>query len=207
MATNKKKFYAVKIGKISGIYESWAECEPLIKGFPGAEYKSFPTRAEAEFYLTGVAPSAPQEELPPQGTLYAYVDGSYNIESGFYGYGVVLIFPDGHTEEQQGGDKKEEVATMRNVAGELKGAMIAMQYAVNHGFSEVKIFHDYEGIAKWAKGEWKTNLDATAAYREFSWMIQSRIKVSFQKVDAHTGVLYNERADILAKQGAGVLTE
>ena len=204
MATNKKKFYAVKVGKTPGIYESWAECEPLIKGFAGAEYKSFSTKAEAECYLTGVTQTAALEELPPEGVLYAYVDGSFNIESGFYGYGVVLIFPDGHTEEQYGGDKKESVATMRNVAGELKGAMLAMQYAVNHGFSQVKIFHDYEGIAKWAKGEWKTNLDATAAYREFAWMIQSKITVDFQKVDAHTGVFYNERADILAKQGAGI---
>lgn len=203
MATSKQKFYAVKVGKIAGIYESWAECEPLIKGFPGAEYKSFSTRLEAESYLSGKPTQ--KDELPSEGTLYAYVDGSYNLESGYYGYGVVLIFPDGHTEEQSGGDKKESVATMRNVAGELKGAMLAMQYAVNHGFSKVKIFHDYEGIAKWAKGEWKTNLDATAAYREFAWMIQSKIKVDFEKVDAHTGVLYNERADILAKQGAGVL--
>ena len=205
MATNKKKFYAVKVGAVPGIYESWTECEPLIKGFPSAAYKSFPTKEEAEYYLTGKTPQT--EELPPEGTLYAYVDGSYNIESGFYGYGVVLIFPDGHTEEQSGGDKKEEVATMRNVAGELKGAMLAMQYAVNHGFSKVKIFHDYEGIAKWAKGEWKTNLDATAAYREFAWMIGAKIKVDFQKVDAHTGVFYNERADILAKLGAGIIEE
>ncbi|MBO5409157.1 MAG: ribonuclease H family protein [Clostridia bacterium] len=208
MATNKKKFYAVKIGKTPGIYESWAECEPLIKGFPGAEYKSFSAKAEAECYLTGTTSETTETQgLPPVGTLYAYVDGSYNIESGFYGYGVVLIFPDGRTEEQFGGDKKESVATMRNVAGELKGAMLAMQYAVNHGYSHVKIFHDYEGIAKWAKGEWKANLEATAAYREFAWMIQSKIQVSFQKVDAHTGVFYNERADILAKQGAGILEE
>ncbi len=204
MATNKKpKFYAVKVGAVPGIYESWAECEPLIKGFAGAEYKSFSTREEAEYYLTGKASNV--EQLPPEDTLFAYVDGSYNIETGVYGYGVVLIFSDGHTEEQSGGDKKEEVASMRNVAGELKGAMLAMQYAVNHGFRKVKIFHDYEGIAKWAMGEWKTNLDATAAYREFAWMIHSKIELSFEKVDAHTGVFYNERADILAKQGAGIM--
>lgn len=203
MATNKKpKFYAVKVGAAPGIYESWAECEPFIKGFSGAEYKSFSTREEAEYYLTGKAPSV--EQLPSEDTLFAYVDGSYNIETGVYGYGVILIFSDGHTEELSGGDKKEEVASMRNVAGELKGAMLAMQYAVNHGFRKVKIFHDYEGIAKWAKGEWKTNLDATASYREFAWMIGAKIELSFEKVDAHTGVFYNERADVLAKQGAGI---
>ena len=203
MATNKKpKFYGVKAGVTPGVYNTWGECEPLIKGYPGAEYKSFSTREEAESYVMGKAPVT--RELPPENTLFAYVDGSYNIETGVYGYGVVLIFPDGKTEESFGGDQKPEVASMRNVAGELKGAMLAMQYAVNHGFEQVKIFHDYEGIAKWATGEWKANLDATKAYREFAWMIEARIRVSFQKVDAHTGVLYNERADILAKQGAGI---
>ena len=203
MATSKKqKFYAVKVGVTPGIYTDWAECEPLIKGYPGAEYKSFSTKEEAEFYLTGKAPE--KEELPPEGTLYAYVDGSFHAQTGVYGYGVVLIFPDGHIEEQSGGDNKAEVASMRNVAGELKGAMLAMQYAMRNGFSAVKIFHDYEGIAKWAMGEWKTNLDATAAYRDYAWRMQSKLNLSFQKVDAHTGVFYNERADILAKQGAGI---
>lgn len=203
MATNKKqKFYAVKVGATPGIYTDWAECEPLIKGYAGAEYKSFSKLEEAEYYLRGKAPQA--EELPEEETLFAYVDGSYNSETGVYGYGVVLIFPDGHTEEQSGGDNKPEVASMRNVAGELKGAMLAMQYALRNGFRGVKIFHDYEGIAKWAMGEWKTNLDATAAYREYAWKIQSKLALSFQKVDAHTGVFYNERADILAKQGAGI---
>jgi ribonuclease HI len=31
-----------------GIFESWEECEAQIKGFPGARYKSFPSRALAE---------------------------------------------------------------------------------------------------------------------------------------------------------------
>ena len=43
-----KKFYAVKRGVRPGVYETWSACEPLVKGFPGAIYKSFPTRQEAE---------------------------------------------------------------------------------------------------------------------------------------------------------------
>lgn len=203
MATSKKKkFYGVKVGMVPGVYSTWEECEALIKGYPGAQYKSFATQEEAEYYVTGKAPVS--ETLPPEHTLFAYVDGSYNSSTGVYGYGVVLIFPDGHTEEMSGGDQKAEVASMRNVAGELKGAMLAMQYAVNHKFQHLTVFHDYEGIAKWAKGEWKTNLEATFAYREYAQMIQTKIKLTFQKVDAHTGVLYNEQADLLAKQGAGI---
>ena len=35
------KYYAVKNGRQTGIFESWAECEEQVKGFSGAVYKSF----------------------------------------------------------------------------------------------------------------------------------------------------------------------
>ena len=44
----KKKFYAVKVGKVPGIYSTWSECEEQVKGFPSASYKSFATLSEAE---------------------------------------------------------------------------------------------------------------------------------------------------------------
>ncbi len=45
------KYYAVKVGLEPGIYESWAEAEPLVKGFPMAKYKSFKTLEEARSYM------------------------------------------------------------------------------------------------------------------------------------------------------------
>lgn len=51
----QKKFYAVKIGKIPGIYSSWAECQEQISGFPGAVFKGFALKEEAEAFL-GFAP-------------------------------------------------------------------------------------------------------------------------------------------------------
>ena len=44
----KQKFYVVWKGRKPGIYTSWAECEAQVKGFAGAEYKSFGSRAAAE---------------------------------------------------------------------------------------------------------------------------------------------------------------
>lgn len=204
----KKKFYAVKNGMIPGIYETWEECEVTIKGYPKAEYKGFPTRREAEIYLYGTAViQEDKTQLPEESELFAYVDGSFHAATGVYGYGVVLVFPDGTTEELYGSDNREDIASMRNVAGELKGAMIAMQYAVNQKFRKLTVFHDYEGIAKWANGEWKANLDATRAYQSYTAMIRGKIALSFFKVAAHTGVVYNERADLLAKKGAGISEE
>jgi len=45
------KFYSVKQGRCVGIYTSWADCQAQTKGFSGAIFKSFTTRAEALEYL------------------------------------------------------------------------------------------------------------------------------------------------------------
>lgn len=45
------KFYAVRKGKKPGIYMSWDICKQQTDGFPGAEFKSFPTREAAEEYI------------------------------------------------------------------------------------------------------------------------------------------------------------
>ncbi len=44
----KKKYYVVWEGNDTGIFDSWTECQLQIKGYPGARYKSFKTKAEAE---------------------------------------------------------------------------------------------------------------------------------------------------------------
>ncbi len=44
----KKKYYVVWEGQQPGIYESWREAQAQIKHWPGARYKAFATRAEAE---------------------------------------------------------------------------------------------------------------------------------------------------------------
>ena len=50
-----KKYYAVRVGHNPGIYVTWSDCEVQVKGFPGAQYKSFPTEAEAKAYMGTVS--------------------------------------------------------------------------------------------------------------------------------------------------------
>ena len=47
MAKKKKKYYVVWEGNNPGIYDTWAECQLQIKGYPNAKYKSFTTQDEA----------------------------------------------------------------------------------------------------------------------------------------------------------------
>ena len=42
------KYYVVWKGRKRGIFSSWKECEAQVRGFAGAEYKAFDSRAEAE---------------------------------------------------------------------------------------------------------------------------------------------------------------
>ena len=44
----KEKYYVVWAGGRPGIYTTWTECLLQTKGYPGAKYKSFGTREEAE---------------------------------------------------------------------------------------------------------------------------------------------------------------
>ena len=56
MGKKSKKYYAVKIGLVPGLYLTWGECQQNINGFSGAVYKSFDTdeacRTRTAFNLT-----------------------------------------------------------------------------------------------------------------------------------------------------------
>lgn len=44
----KQKFYVVWSGREPGIFTTWAECQAQVRGFAGARFKAYPSRAEAE---------------------------------------------------------------------------------------------------------------------------------------------------------------
>lgn len=134
----------------------------------------------------------------------AYVDGSFNISTGVYGYGGVLLCRDGSIRPLQGHGRDETLRTMRNVAGEIHGSMAAIQAAADAGIASITIFYDYMGIEMWANGQWKTNKEGTRAYKAFIDQIRPRIEIRFQKVAAHTGVRFNELVDQLAKASVGI---
>ena len=201
------KYYAVRAGRSAGVFLTWAECQKQVTGFPGAVFKSFTTIEEAEAFVKGAATAIREsgtEILQAEpGALVAYVDGSYNVENNQFSYGMVLL--DGEQELKfQQFFIDEELASMRNVAGEIKGAEAAMRYAVEQGFGKLYIYHDYEGIAKWCQGDWKTNKEGTKAYKAYFDSIRDKLQVVFVKVAAHTGDKYNEMADKLAKEALGI---
>lgn len=215
----KKKFYAIKQGRKTGMFLTWDDCKKQVMGYPGAIYKSFGTREEAEAYLgvtgaqtdqkdreAGITRSVSSGNNKSENTENAveiYVDGSYHAATKEFSYGMVVLV-DGKEEKFSQKMTDPELAQMRNVAGEIKGSEAAMQYALDHEIPSIIIYHDYQGIASWCNGDWKANKPGTIAYRDFYREASRKIKIQFRKVKGHSNDKYNDMVDQLAKEALGI---
>ena len=219
----KKKFYAVRQGRKTGMFLTWDECKKQVMGYPGAIYKSFGTEAEAKEYLgigsddkneknAGENKSAVKNpetsgdiraETANSDVVEIYVDGSYHVGTKEFSYGMVVLI-DGKEEKFSQKMTDPQLAQMRNVAGEIKGSEAAMQYALDHKIPSIIIYHDYQGIASWCNGDWKANKAGTIAYRDFYQKAKEKVHIEFRKVKGHSNDKYNDMVDELAKEALGI---
>lgn len=195
------KVYAVKKGNETGIFDSWAECQAATKGFSGAEFKSFRTREEAEAYLDNrdiwVEQIAKDNR---EGYLVAFTDGSFDKELNRYSYGVQFIKIDGSEASICGYGSNEEYIDSNNIIGEIFGVINALDWAISNEYEKIKIYHDYEGLSKWITGEWAANSKVARMYVNiYKFKFEDFLNIEFVKVPGHSNVIYNEKADQLAK--------
>ena len=225
----KKNYYAVRIGKNPGIYTNWEDCKAQVTGYKGAVFKGCEEKKDAEdfmkvgetaFYEYGTDEKTEASGLEEKegnkrkciiegedefvSEITAYVDGSF-LKGKVFGCGCVIIKSGEVIAEISKAYEDEELAAMRNVAGEIKASELAMRYALDNGYKSISIYHDYQGIASWCLGEWKTNKAGTIAYKEFYDSIKGRLRVYFVKVKGHSGDTYNDMADNLAKKALGIV--
>lgn len=113
------KYYVVKVGNNPGIYTDWGSCKEQVDGYPGAVYKSFKTKGEAEAWfgmgaaikISATAPPKPahRERLQPaslfpefaeavpqaaefQPDYVIYTDGSCLVNPGGPGGWAAVLF-------------------------------------------------------------------------------------------------------------------
>ena len=194
-------YYAVRKGHTTGIFDNWPEAQAATSGFSGPEYKKFKTKEEAEAYLDNRDVWVEQvAEDNKAGYLVAFTDGSYDKDLNRYSYGVAFILPDGTEESICGYGSNKEYLDSNNIIGEIFGVINAFDWAISNGYEKLKIYHDYEGLSKWITGEWGAKAKLSQMFVSlYKSKFEDFIQVEFVKVPGHSNVIYNEKADQLAK--------
>ncbi|MBW6408652.1 ribonuclease H1 domain-containing protein [Clostridium weizhouense] len=205
-----KKVYAIKEGfdsknnlKVENkIVNTWAECLSYVKGVKGAKYKSFENIDEAKKFLNDSGDLLKKEDKNyPEDCLHIYVDGSYNMDTQEYSYGIVAVKNNIVEYIDSGIGKNDSDKNIRQIAGELKAAIEGVKYALKNNEKKVVIFHDYAGICYHATGFWERKEESSKKYYDsMQEFMNNGIEIIFVKVDSHTGDFFNELVDEKCKE-------
>jgi ribonuclease HI len=214
------KFYVVWSGRRTGIFTEWSQAQPLVDKFPGARFKSFPTRAEAEAAFRAGRPASPSRarttkvavNQPPQSADAAdvriYCDGACDPNPGRAGSGIV-VYRHGNLAELWYGLFNPRGTNNTAELNALHHALLMAEQAIVAGHS-VEILCDSTYAIKcisvwaagWEKKGWRKadgeirNLDIIQA----AYALYNRIseQVRLKHVSAHVGTEGNELADRMA---------
>lgn len=208
------KYYAVRKGFKTGIFTTWDECQSYVHGFSNAEFKSFRSESEAREYLnndvTSYHEKSSKKDLTASLKNIAYVDGSFDGYSKTYGFGGFIIYEENDKKcvrVIQGAGNNPEISKMRNVAGEISGAMRIVEEAIYLGLEEITLYYDYAGIENWVTGVWSCNKYETNQYANFMRESSKQIRIHFHKVAGHSGDTGNDIVDTIAKEQSGVIND
>lgn len=208
------KYYAVRKGFKTGIFTTWDKCQSCVHGFSNAEFKSFSSESEAREYLNNDVTSYHEKSSKKASTAtlknIAYVDGSFDGYSKTYGFGGFIIYEENGKEcvrVVQGAGNNPEMSKMRNVAGEISGAMRIVEEAIYLGLEEITLYYDYAGIENWVTGVWSCNKYETSQYASFMRESSKQIRIHFHKVAGHSGDTGNDIVDTIAKEQSGVIND
>lgn len=217
-----KKFYVVWRGVKTGVFDDWPTTLALVDGFPGAQYKSFPTHAEAEAAFRrgapprspGGAPAAPRVVRTDHADAVTafdtviFCDGACEPNPGNAGSGMA-VYRDGKLSSLWYGTYNP--AGTNNTA-ELNALLHALTLAKSELDSDKSVqvrsdsSYGLNAITKWAAGwerrGWRKqdgeikNLEIIQKLYALYQDIED--DVNLKHVSAHVGIEGNELADRMA---------
>jgi len=202
------KYYAVKLGRIPGIYKTWSECRLQTDGYSGAVFKSFKTESDAKSFC-GLQSKSDSSDL--NNVLEIFTDGSHEKTGTSMGYGIMFRYMGQEfgvsrypitTEDLQimfGGTFK----TVSNPTMEFAAVAHALHLA-NVKFKQVRRIHityDYIGPVNWITGIWSCKQPHIKKIHKFALAEIQNLKdteITWEHVKSHSGHRENEIADLLA---------
>jgi ribonuclease HI len=170
----KQKHYVVWKGRHRGIFSSWAACEAQISGFPGAQYKAFDSRAEAERALA--AGYAERRGKPASSQRWLFATSrpavpSIAVDAACSGSPGPLEFQGVETETGKQVFKEGPFADGTNNVGEFLAIVQAMKWLDAHGYAW-PVYSDSQNAIGWIKArKCNTKLERSPSNRRVFEMI------------------------------------
>jgi len=174
----KKKYYVVWEGHETGIFNSWADCEAQIKGYPQAKYKSYTSLSEAQEALAGnywaavgsgkkKSSSQPSAEMEKEVVWH-----SLSVDAACSGNPGVM--------EYQGVDTQtgrrifhQKFALGTNNIGEFLALVHGLAYLQKEELPNLPIYTDSRTAMSWLRNKKvKTNLVQNARTKQLFVLIQ-----------------------------------
>jgi len=223
----KQKYYAVRNGRVIGIYDNWEKCKEQIHGWKGAEYKSFSSKESALSWLNYECEPEQadiiterrekQESLPgftfssgeKPVTIYTiHTDGSCLKNPGGPGGWAAVVTEKGTSRLELSGGEPETT----NNRMELTAAIKAIEHTSFP--SEIYLYTDSQylknaltknWLQRWKRNGWKTadggEVKNQDLWRELDRVMEKRT-IHFNWIPGHAGNPENEKCDQLAKKAA-----
>lgn len=174
----KQKYYVIWEGHQKGIFDNWAETEKQIKGFAGAQYKSFDSRDEAyaaskKSYWASVNPKA--KTVLRTGNAAPFLIPSISVDAACAGNPGVLEYQGVNTETKEVLFKRGPFPVGTVNLGEF--------LAIVHGLSYLKkincpypLYSDSRTAIAWVRNRAiKTNLERNAQTAELFELVDKAI--------------------------------
>ncbi|MEZ0395739.1 MAG: ribonuclease H family protein [Anaerolineales bacterium] len=156
----KPKFYVVWKGRQTGIFTNWEECEAQVRGFEGAQYKAFASRAAAEkalqgryFDYLGKPESDGEWRFAPQPPL----PGSYCVDAACSGSPGRLEYRGVETDTGRQIFRRGPFENGTNNIGEFLAIVHALAWLKQRG-SPAPVYSDSETALAWVRRK-KCNTD------------------------------------------------
>lgn len=204
-----KKVYAVKRGRQTGIFNTWADCKAQIEGFNNPRFKGFTDIKEAVAWLNGNSAAQAAADSSEAADYIIYTDGScLRNPDGPGGWAAVIMDKDAKKiAELHAGNP-----STTNNRMELTAALKALEFIKADAIIDLYTDSQYlknaftkNWLTNWKKRGWLTASGEPVKNQDLWQALDAafaKVKVRFHWVKGHVGIEHNERCDMLAKAEA-----
>ena len=196
------KFYAVRVGRKTGIFLTWEECKAQTWGYQNGVFRAFTTREEAYIWLGDT------EKVINSGGCRIFTDGSHQRAQDYLGMGAWCRWEDTEfwyskkiTRELLNSYGISEESECSNPTAEFMAVVeILKKFEGRKLHTTLAIITDYVGVKHWMSGTWEAHEPHIIAVLKECRRILTTITgtVTFEWVKGHSGNDGNNNADKMA---------